>query len=148
MSKEYKARWFQEHYVPRPRLPRSINPCTAEGCTGTYAWSQFRLCNAYQRRTDYTRHRERHRRSGREWAKRNRPTKNAYQNQRRAVGGTFMATAWEALVAAFGHLCAYCRRRFDRLEHDHIVPLSRGGLNVAGNIIPACRSCNAAKGAR
>lgn len=28
---------------------------------------------------------------------------------------------------------------------DHVVPVSRGGWHAIGNILPACRSCNAKK---
>ena len=28
---------------------------------------------------------------------------------------------------------------------DHRVPLVRGGRSVRGNVVPACRACNAAK---
>ena len=33
-----------------------------------------------------------------------------------------------------------------RLEMDHITPLSKGGDHTASNIVPCCRSCNAKKG--
>lgn len=32
-------------------------------------------------------------------------------------------------------------------SRDHLVPLSRGGLNVAANIVVCCRQCNERKGA-
>lgn len=28
---------------------------------------------------------------------------------------------------------------------DHIVPLSRGGRSVKGNVVPACKTCNSKK---
>lgn len=31
---------------------------------------------------------------------------------------------------------------------DHVVPLIRGGTNFEGNLVPACRACNASKCAR
>lgn len=148
MSKEYKAQWHRDHYVPHSRLSRSVNPCSTEGCEGTYAWSKRQLCHACQRRFDHNFHRERFRRNCNDWSRNNRPMRNAIQNRRRAMGGSFTAEAWEALIALFGHLCAYCRQRFEKLEHDHIIPLSKGGLHIAGNLVPACRSCNAAKGNR
>lgn len=44
-------------------------------------------------------------------------------------------------------LCHYCGVKFSakELTMDHIVPLARGGTSTQGNIVPACRSCNAAK---
>jgi 5-methylcytosine-specific restriction endonuclease McrA len=28
---------------------------------------------------------------------------------------------------------------------DHLVPLSRGGRSIKGNLVPACKACNAKK---
>lgn len=70
-----------------------------------------------------------------------------YQHRRRANGGNFTRAAWEHLKALFGHRCAYCGRRMERLEQDHVVPLAKGGWHCSMNIVPACRSCNSRKGA-
>jgi HNH endonuclease len=42
--------------------------------------------------------------------------------------------------------CSACGSR-QRLEFDHIVPVSRGGSNTARNIELLCESCNRRKGA-
>jgi hypothetical protein len=47
------------------------------------------------------------------------------------------------IFAEWDHACAYCADPADTL--DHVLPRSRGGLTVAGNLIPACRRCNGAK---
>ena len=49
-----------------------------------------------------------------------------------------------------GHTCMYCGRQYTahHLTRDHLVPLSRGGLDAWQNVVTACRSCNHAKGAR
>ncbi len=54
---------------------------------------------------------------------------------------------WDKLVVEFGHRCAYCLSPAD-LTEDHLVPLARGGSDFIENILPACRQCNEAKGAR
>lgn len=43
--------------------------------------------------------------------------------------------------------CAYCRQPtpLSQVDPDHVVPLSRGGLNSQGNILPSCRACNSDK---
>lgn len=41
-------------------------------------------------------------------------------------------------------ICAYCGRRYneDHLTKDHIIPVSRGGLNTWTNCVTACKKCN------
>lgn len=64
----------------------------------------------------------------------------------------------DAVVARDGSCCAYCNvvtivdppaatRHLERTL-DHIVPQSRGGTDDLPNLVCACRSCNARKGAR
>ena len=48
------------------------------------------------------------------------------------------------IFAAWGHGCAYCGSTADTL--DHVLPVAKGGLTTRTNLIPACRSCNLAKG--
>lgn len=45
--------------------------------------------------------------------------------------------------------CQYCGRKAPEvtLEVDHITPTSKGGKNIATNLITACMSCNRGKGA-
>jgi 5-methylcytosine-specific restriction endonuclease McrA len=50
-------------------------------------------------------------------------------------------------------MCALCQRDLSRLvavepeqNYDHMVPLSRGGLNDVTNIQLLCSPCNVAKG--
>lgn len=47
------------------------------------------------------------------------------------------------------HICAYCGEYFENfrdLSRDHIIPKSKGGVNVWENCVTACKSCNAKKG--
>lgn len=46
--------------------------------------------------------------------------------------------------------CYYCERQFKSVELtlDHKVPLSRGGNNAIGNLVPSCWPCNQEKGDR
>jgi len=61
---------------------------------------------------------------------------------------TLTAAEWREIKARYKNRCAYCGRQMQRLTMDHVIPLSKGGHHVAGNIVPACRSCNSRKGNR
>lgn len=61
---------------------------------------------------------------------------------------TLTRAAWLEILEVFDHRCAYCLRRSDDLQQEHVWPLSRGGDYTSENIVPACPSCNARKHAR
>ena len=58
--------------------------------------------------------------------------------------GVFTSKDWKRLVCRYGGRCAYCHK-IARLQVEHVVPLSRGGLHRIGNIVPACARCNYSK---
>lgn len=66
---------------------------------------------------------------------------------RRQVTNTF-------LFARDGYRCLYCgRHRSDLrgrafLTRDHVIPISRGGMNIWENVVTACSPCNNRKGSR
>ena len=41
-------------------------------------------------------------------------------------------------------VCYYCGRNFKPadLTMDHLVPITRGGKTVQGNVVPSCKECN------
>ena len=41
-------------------------------------------------------------------------------------------------------LCHFCDAKFpkEELSMDHLVPVSRGGKSVKGNVVVACKDCN------
>lgn len=63
-----------------------------------------------------------------------------------------------AAVERDGEACHYCRvpttvapepgKRFLERTLDHVIPQSSGGKDELANVVVACRSCNARKGAR
>ncbi|MFG1637433.1 HNH endonuclease [Pseudonocardia alni] len=52
---------------------------------------------------------------------------------------------WLSLLQSYGGLCAYCGS-CEKIEQDHVIPVSRDGLHAPDNVLPACRSCNVSKG--
>ncbi|ADV27032.1 HNH endonuclease [Pseudoxanthomonas suwonensis 11-1] len=55
-----------------------------------------------------------------------------------------------ALFARDSYLCLYCGQQFPRpqLTRDHVIPLSRGGLDIWENVVSACFHCNSRKSNR
>jgi 5-methylcytosine-specific restriction endonuclease McrA len=49
------------------------------------------------------------------------------------------------MARGFGYHCAYCGCKPERLNPDHVVPLSKGGANTIANILPTCMPCNSDK---
>ncbi len=71
-------------------------------------------------------------------------------HRRRCIveSGDVPAAEWAATLALYGHRCAYCRKGEVKLTIDHVLPLSKGGTHTPDNVVPACGSCNSAKGDR
>ncbi len=49
---------------------------------------------------------------------------------------------WAEILETFGRACAYCLRTDRPLTRDHVVAISRGGLDEYENVVPACAPCN------
>jgi hypothetical protein len=64
----------------------------------------------------------------------------------RARARELRRTQWWKRRRASG-ICHYCGGRFapQTLTMDHVVPLVRGGRSTRGNVVPACKTCNAGK---
>lgn len=50
----------------------------------------------------------------------------------------------QGLYQAFEHSCTYCGS-IEKLTLDHFLPISKGGSDCLGNLIPACGQCNSSK---
>lgn len=60
---------------------------------------------------------------------------------------------WKECMLHFKGCCAYCgkpegRTKAEKLDRDHLIPISKGGKTVKNNVIPACRTCNRGRGNR
>ena len=55
------------------------------------------------------------------------------------------AGCFDAAARLMPKVCTYCGST-ERIEADHIVALSRGGLDCRENLQPLCRDCNSRKG--
>lgn len=72
---------------------------------------------------------------------------NIRRARKQSVGGEFTTTEWQELKRKYNYMCLCCKKSEPeiRLCADHIIPLSKGGINSIENIQPLCRSCNARK---
>lgn len=61
--------------------------------------------------------------------------------------GEHSEAQWQLKLLEFDGKCAYCFAVGD-MQRDHLVPLSDGGSNSIGNIVPACSTCNQSKNAK
>lgn len=84
------------------------------------------------------------------WRKANPDKKREHDHRRRAllagcIVSDFTAAQWRALIEQYGNRCAYCGKKHDKLQQDHVLALARGGNHTMSNIVPACKPCNAKK---
>lgn len=66
------------------------------------------------------------------------------------VEGKLNVKQWRDLKRKYGYMCLCCKRQEPEisLTIDHVIPLSKGGLNIIGNIQPLCGYCNKSKGSK
>ena len=85
----------------------------------------------------------------REWRRKNAARTVGYRARRRhrESNGVVLERDWRRLLRRYGDRCAYCGSA-GLMTADHVVPLSRGGRNTIGNLLPACGSCNCRKSVR
>jgi 5-methylcytosine-specific restriction endonuclease McrA len=82
------------------------------------------------------------------WREQN-PERPAFYTQMREArkrknGGEYTLQEWQALCAWFDYKCLKCGQA-KALTVDHVLPISKGGLNVIENLQPLCKSCNCSK---
>lgn len=79
------------------------------------------------------------------------PARAAVASRRRKrVVGSYRAEDVHKIYAKQGGLCTRCNRflAWTGYHVDHVVPIAKGGLNVAANLQLLCPRCNLRKGAK
>ena len=82
--------------------------------------------------------------------RRSRPWMRSYIRRRKARRATpfpLSSKQKDDRIALFDNQCAYCGDN-KKITVDHVVPLSKSGLDAANNIVPACTCCNSSKCAK
>jgi 5-methylcytosine-specific restriction endonuclease McrA len=72
-----------------------------------------------------------------------REARKAHRDRHRRSVERMPMHAKELVLELFDGQCAYCDAR--ATSWDHVIPVSKGGKTVPGNMVPACLSCNSAK---
>lgn len=54
----------------------------------------------------------------------------------------FTTQDWLDCLDFFNHECAYCGTKKEKLQVEHVTPLSRNGSHTRTNIVPSCNKCN------
>lgn len=80
------------------------------------------------------------------------PAAAHHRRRSRLAGRTYRVTQRDLrrLWHRQDRACAYCRAPlpFEAAEQDHVIPVKHGGVHSIGNIMLACRPCNASKNAK
>jgi len=83
-----------------------------------------------------------------EWKKNNKEkvqiNTRSYASRRKYANGSYSTKDYLRLKSRLNNMCGYCNEA-EADTIDHIIPLSRGGSNYIGNIMPACGKCNYSK---
>ncbi|OGT32838.1 MAG: hypothetical protein A2W28_11490 [Gammaproteobacteria bacterium RBG_16_51_14] len=73
-----------------------------------------------------------------------------HSNKHRHIKRTIPPLTNRELFLRDAHLCMYCGGSFHEtnLTRDHVLPISKGGVDRWSNVVTACRACNTRKGNR
>lgn len=152
-----RVRYATEEYKEWSRTRRARDPAYAEQARESLrAW---RKNNEARYRANYVAHNARtyaadpQKHIARSMANRD-PDKHCSHMHRRRMqmlgvdSPGVTADEWRAIKAKHGNRCYYCSDSRRKLTRDHVVPVSRGGKDEPGNIVPSCQSCNSSKGSK
>lgn len=164
-SKQRKLVYQREYRKTKP-IPESYKVKAAAYKKKWYQENREEFlaqCKAYRSQPEVT---QRNRDKATQWAKNNperykarqkawresekgKLLKKAHQNNYRSRKlenhyTQYTKAELQEICDRFDNQCAYCGK-FAKLQMDHAVPISLGGADVAGNLLPACKSCNSGK---
>jgi 5-methylcytosine-specific restriction endonuclease McrA len=151
----YATEEYKKYSRERRRRERSDPELKARDRDNLREW---RKANPERYKAQYTRNNsarywadpQRAKDKGRAWRKAN-PEKHTaqvlkYTHRKRANGGPGVSLAeWKAIQENHKNACYYCGTTSQKLTRDHLVPLSKGGVDAPSNVVPACRPCNSRK---
>jgi 5-methylcytosine-specific restriction endonuclease McrA len=79
--------------------------------------------------------------------RKNNPDKIKINNLKRRVAkrsnGIYKISEKE-IQKLYSSNCFYCGS-YEKIQIDHVIPISKGGTHSIGNLVPACKDCNLSK---
>jgi len=148
--REWHRRYAQTHRAERAAYRRTLywaNPEHARELArssyrraGPERTARHRVAQGIRRRNRTEATKAKQREYWRRW--RRETLKGRAYNVLRRAQETFKPEEFRKLCEKYGNVCLACGKP-KKLEADHVVPLSRGGVGGIENIQPLCRSCNA-----
>ena len=146
---EIKARVPKERKANYSAEWRKRNPEKAKEVLANFR-AQHKAQLREQSRKRYANDPEKGRQRTKRWREKNPEGMRAHAQTRNArkngSGGRYTAEDVRSLKIAQCNKCAYCKDRLGKRFHvDHIMPISKGGMNVRGNLQILCVSCNLSK---
>lgn len=101
-----------------------------------------------KRKLKYLERKEYHKNKSHEWYLNNKDKVMTKLRERKAkmlgAGGRFTEKDWLEVLHRYGNSCLRCGSK-EKIVRDHVVPVSRGGVNTKYNIQPLCSKCNLEK---
>lgn len=76
----------------------------------------------------------------------NKARNHAYSNARNRKAGPITKEVLDHIIWCKEQLCSYCWQIGG--QHDHVLPISKGGAHSVDNIVPCCQRCNDSKGSK
>lgn len=142
--KEYAKAWYQKNHEIRAVKMRAWY-LQLKADPVRYAAFLKNASDYCKRRPDIRRKRDRN------WRRAHPDKVRVYKRQAKAIKkhalGRCLPFQWEARLAYYGGLCAYCGIALipENTHTDHVIALKIGGTNWPSNLVPACTSCNCKK---
>src|SRR5579859_3513203 len=151
-DREYNEAYYRaniERHREYTRLYRQNNP---ESVRKSNRLSYERHCDMYKE--CYKANRDKYRERIRAYRRHNLEHYAIYAANRYArkknVGGSIAPQRWEELKQHYNYTCLRCGKREPdiTLTMDHVIPITKNGINSIENIQPLCGVCNSSKGTR
>jgi 5-methylcytosine-specific restriction endonuclease McrA len=110
---------------------------------------EYKISNAAKSRGYHARHRDQSNERARRWREVNPEAARNHQIlrvERLKAAGHYTRMEWADKVTEYHNRCHWCKKLIHgKPAVDHVIPISRGGLNTIENVVPSCAPCNQSK---